>query len=58
MFAVDDTKNSNSYLIAGGQDKKIDNQKLYDKIIENNIFVFLIGENANQYEKRIWVKKI
>lgn len=57
LFAVDAYKNSNLYLIAGGQDKKIDNQKLYDKIIENNIFVFLIGENANQYEKEFELRK-
>lgn len=57
LFAVDAYKNSDLYLIAGGQDKKIDNQKLYDKIIENNIFVFLIGENANQYEKEFELRK-
>lgn len=50
LYAINAYNGKNLYLIAGGQDKKIDNSKLYDKIINDNIFVFLIGENANQYE--------
>ncbi|WP_068268894.1 UDP-N-acetylmuramoyl-L-alanine--D-glutamate ligase [Caviibacter abscessus] len=49
LFALDAYKNKNLVLICGGQDKKIDNTKMYEKIYECVDFCLLIGENANQY---------
>lgn len=49
LYAIDAYKDKNLILICGGQDKKIDNTKMYDKIYECVDLCLLIGENANQY---------
>lgn len=49
LYALDAYKEKNLILICGGQDKKIDNTKMYEKIYECVNFCLLIGENANQY---------
>lgn len=49
LYAIDAYKYKNLILICGGQDKKIDNTKMYDKIYECVDLCLLIGENANQY---------
>lgn len=49
LKAIEAYKNKKLYLICGGEDKKIDNSLLYETIIQNNVFAFLIGENAKQY---------
>ena len=49
LYAIDACKDKNLILICGGQDKKIDNTKMYDKIYECVDLCLLIGENANQY---------
>ena len=49
LCAIDAYKDRNLILICGGQDKKIDNTKMYDKIYECVDLCLLIGENADQY---------
>lgn len=49
LYAINAYKDKNLILICGGQDKKIDNTKMYDKIYECVDLCLLIGENANQY---------
>lgn len=49
LYAIDAYKDKNLILICGGQDKKIDNTKMYDKIYECVDLCLLVGENANQY---------
>ena len=51
LFAIDAYKNKKLYLICGGQDKKIDNSKLFEAIYKYCNFVYLIGENAHLYEE-------
>ncbi len=51
LFAIDAYKNKKLYLICGGQDKKIDNSKLFEAIYKYCDFVYLIGENAHLYEE-------
>lgn len=51
LVAIETYKNKDLYLICGGQDKKIDNTKLFEAIYKTNAFVYLIGENAHLYEK-------
>lgn len=49
LFAIEAYENKDLYLICGGQDKKIDNTKLFEAIYRTKAFVFLIGENAHLY---------
>ena len=49
LYAIEAYKDKELYLICGGQDKKIDNTKLYNIILDYSVNVLLIGENANQY---------
>lgn len=49
LVAIDTYMGKDLYLICGGQDKKIDNTKLFEAIYKANAFVYLIGENAHLY---------
>lgn len=51
LVAIETYKDQILYLIAGGQDKKIDNTKLFESIYKNCDFVFVIGENSFLYKQ-------
>lgn len=51
LVAIETYKDKMLYLIAGGQDKKIDNTKLFESIYKNCDFVFVIGENSFLYKQ-------
>lgn len=54
LVALDSVKNyKNIYHILGGQDKKIDNTKLYNKILEIKPHILLIGENSLLHKKHL-----
>lgn len=49
LVAINTYADKDLYLICGGQDKKIDNTKLFQAIYKTKAKVLLIGENAHLY---------